>query len=298
MASSTCKETNSETHAGIIDQIHTLYDGLSITDKRIADWFLQNGNDAMKLSISEIADDCKVGEATIFRFCKQFGVNGFREFRLFLMQELSSRPVVGDWNGPHSDIDPSDSIGVVAQKVTRANIESLYNALDKLDCTEVEKAVNVLTSANKINVYGEGSSGVIAEDAQYRLLRVGLPVQHYTSHMAFVTSALLTPDDATIAISHSGRTREVVEAQRVARDAGAKTICITSFPNSPLAEASDIKLVVSAGPQIFTAESIPWRIVQLTLIDILCVRLWQHFGKEDCRTRAEKIDTVLKLRRL
>jgi DNA-binding MurR/RpiR family transcriptional regulator len=90
MATSTCKETNSETHAGIIDQIHMLYDGLSITDKRIADWFLKNGNDAMKLSISEIADDCKVGEATIFRFCKQFGVNGFREFRLLLMQELSS----------------------------------------------------------------------------------------------------------------------------------------------------------------------------------------------------------------
>jgi len=298
MATSTCKETNSETHAGIIDQIHMLYDGLSITDKRIADWFLKNGNDAMKLSISEIADDCKVGEATIFRFCKQFGVNGFREFRLLLMQELSSRPIVGDWNGPHSDIDPSDSIGTVAQKVTRANIESLYNALDKLDCAEIEKAVAVLISAKKINVYGEGSSGVIAEDALYRLLRVGLPVQHYNSHMAFVTSVLLGSDDATIAISHSGRTREVVEAQKLARDAGAKTICITSFPNSPLAEASDIKLVVSAGPQIFTAESIPWRIVQLTLIDILCVRLWQHFGKEDCRTRAEKIDSALKLRRL
>jgi RpiR family carbohydrate utilization transcriptional regulator len=298
MTTGSCKETNSETQVGIIDQIHALYDDLSATDKRIADWFLQNGNNAMMLSISEIADHCKVGEATIFRFCKQFGVNGFREFRLLLTQELSSRPVVGDWNGPHSDIDPADDISVVAQKVTRANIESLYDALDKLDCGEIDNAVKALTAARKINIYGEGSSGVIAEDAQYRLLRVGLPVQHYTSHMAFVTSALLTPEDATIAISHSGRTREVVEAQKVARDAGAKTLCITSFPHSPLAEISDIKLVISASQQIFTAESIPWRIVQLTIIDILCVRLWQHFGKVDCQTRAEKIDLALKLRRL
>lgn len=298
MNTGSCKDSPVETHHGIIDQIHVLYDGLSATDKRIADWFLQNGNNAMKLSISEIAGHCGVGEATIFRFCKQFGVNGFREFRLLLMQELSARPVVGDWNGPHSDIDPGDDISAVAQKVTRANIESLYDALDKLDCKEIDKAVITLTNAKRINIYGEGSSGVIAEDALYRLLRVGLPVQHYTSHMAFVTSALLTPEDATIAISHSGRTREVVEAQKVARDAGAKTICITSFPNSPLAELSDIKLVVSASQQIFTAESIPWRIVQLTIIDILCVRLWQHFGKDDCQTRAEKIDLALKLRRL
>jgi DNA-binding MurR/RpiR family transcriptional regulator len=298
MSTDSGKESNHDTYSGILDQIHVRYDDLSPTERRIADWFLQNANNATLLTISEIATHCEVSEATIFRFCRQFGTNGFREFRHILTRELASQPVVREWNGPHDDIDISDDICTVAQKVARANIETLYEASDKLDCDEVEKAVNALVAAKRINIYGEGSSGVIAEDAEYRLLRVGLPVQHYTSHMAFVTSALLTPEDATIAISHSGRTREVVESQRVAKKAGAKTICITSFPGSPLAEASDIKLVITASKRLFAAESIPWRIVQLTIIDILCVRLWQHFGQEVCRVRAKNIDAALGLRRL
>jgi RpiR family transcriptional regulator, carbohydrate utilization regulator len=292
------KESVHESYTGILDQIHVRYDSLSTTERRIADWFLENANNATMLTISEIAGHCEVSEATLFRFCKQFGANGFREFRHILTRELAAQPVVRELNESHDDIDSSDDICLVAQKVVRANIESLYETLDKLDCNEIDKAVDALTAAKRINIYGEGSSGVIAEDAEYRLLRVGLPVQHFTSHMAFVTSALLTPEDSTIAISHSGRTREVVESQQIAQRAGAKTICITSFPGSPLADASDIKLVVTASQRLFAAESIPWRIVQLTIIDILCVRLWQHFGMKECQARAQKIDSALKLRRL
>ena len=298
MSADSVKELNHDTYSGILDQIHVRYDDLSPTERRIADWFLKNANNATLLTISEIAVHCEVSETTVFRFCRQFGANGFREFRHILTRELAAQPFVRERNEPHDDIDISDDICTVAQKVARANIESLYEAMDKLDCDEIEKAVNALVAARRINIYGEGSSGVISEDAEYRLLRVGLPVQHYTSHMAFVTSALLTPEDATIAISHSGRTREVVESQQLARKAGAKTICLTSFPGSPLAEASDIKLVVTASQRLFAAESIPWRIVQLTIIDILCVRLWQHFGQEACRARAKNIDAALSLRRI
>jgi RpiR family transcriptional regulator, carbohydrate utilization regulator len=298
MATNIIVETDREPSSGIMDQIHVRYNEFSPTDRRIADWFLKNANDATLLTISEIADHCGVSEATIFRFCRQFGANGFREFRHILTREVACLPVVRDRIESHEDIDISDDIFSVAQKVTWANIESLYESLDKLDCVEVDKAVNALIAAKHINIYGEGSSGVIADDAEYRLLRVGLPVQHYTSHMAYVTSALLTTQDATIAISHSGRTREMVESQRIAKDAGAKTICITSFPGSPLAEASEIKLIVAASQRLFAAESIPWRIVQLTIIDILCVRLWQHFGKDACLTRSNKIDTALSFRRI
>lgn len=288
----------SDSPRGILDQIRARYEDLSPTDRRIADWCLQNTNDATLLTISQIALHCEVSEATIFRFCTQFGAKGFREFKHTLTRELASLPALREPNEPHGDIDVSDDICTVAQKVARANIESLYEVSDKLDCDEVERAVQALVTAKRINIYGEGSSGVIAEDAEYRLLRVGLPVQHYTSHMAFVTSSLLTTEDATLAISHSGRTREVVESQRVAKKAGARTICITSFPGSPLAATSDIKLVIPASQRLFAAESIPWRIVQLTVIDILCVRLWQYFGQAVCSERAKTIDASLRLRRV
>jgi RpiR family carbohydrate utilization transcriptional regulator len=298
MAITLVNETDQETSPGILEQIHVRYNEFSPTERRIADWFLKNTNNATLLTISEIAEHCGVSEATIFRFCRQFGANGFREFRHILTREVACQPVVRDRNESHGDIDISDDTFTVAQKVAWANIESLYEALDKLDCVEVDRAVNALLAAKTINIYGEGSSGVIADDAEYRLLRVGLPVQHYTSHMAYVTSALLTSEDATIAISHSGRTREMVESQRVAKNAGAKTICITSFPGSPLAEVSEIKLLVTASQRLFSAESIPWRIVQLTVIDILCVRLWQYFGKDACLARSKKIDEALSLRRI
>jgi DNA-binding MurR/RpiR family transcriptional regulator len=298
MAINSTHQFNLEDTNVIINQLHSLYDGLTTTDKRIADWFLQNINDAPNFTITEIANRCNVGESTIFRFTKQFGVTGFKEFRLRLAQELAARPVITDWRAPHSDIKVADDIQTVMQKVTQANIESLFEMWERLDPQEITRTIEVLTNAKKIIIFGEGSSGVIAQDAQYRLLRVGIPAYHYTSHMAFVTASLLSEDDATIAISHSGRTREVVEAQQLANQVNAKTICLTSFPNSPLAETSDVKLVVAAHQHIFTAESIPWRIVQLTVVDILCVRLWQHFGEEYCTDRFERIDEALKVRRL
>jgi DNA-binding MurR/RpiR family transcriptional regulator len=300
MPAGNCRSPNgtSDSATGILSRIHHTYDELSQTERRIADWILANASDATTLSISDIAERCGVGEATIFRFCRQLAGVSFREFRVMLAQEIVAKPLGYEWDDPHADVDIADDVGTVAQKVTRANIESLYEMWDNLDCAAVEDAVAALSQARQIIIYGEGSSGVIGRDAEYRLLRVGLPVQYHTSHMAFVVSALLTPQDATIAISHSGRTLEVVEAQKLAKGAGAATIALTSFPSSPLAEASDIKLIVEASRRLFGAESIPWRIVQLTMIDILCVRLWQHFGKEFCRERASQIDTALKGRRI
>ena len=298
MSGENIKDNHTENAVGILQKIHYAYDEFSPTERIIADWMLANSHDATTLSITEIASRCGVGEATLFRFCRQLGVKSFREFRVMLAQELAPKPLGYDWDEPHADIDIADDTATVAQKVTRANIESLYQMWDNLDCSEIDRAVEAMTHARMNTIFGEGSSGVIASDAEYRLLRVGLPVQYHTSHVAFVTASLLTEQDATIAISHSGRTREVVEAQQLARNHGATTIALTSFPNSPLAECSDIKLVVEASQRFFGAESIPWRIVQLNIIDILCVRLWQHYGKDFCKQRADKIDRGLKLRRL
>lgn len=295
-----CKKShnNSNAASSIVHKIHLVYDEFSPTERRIADWILANTSEATSLSISDIAERCEVGEASLFRFCRQLGVKSFREFRVLLAQELAAKQLGYEWNEPHADIDLADDTATVAQKVTRANIETLYQMWDSLACSEIDRAIEAMSNAKLITIFGEGSSGVIAQDAEYRFLRVGLPVQYHTSHVAFVTASLLSEKDATIAISHSGRTREVVEAQQLAKSTGATTIALTSFPGSPLAECSDIKLIVEANQRFFGAESIPWRIVQLTIIDILCVRLWQVYGKDFCKQRADKIDEALKLRRL
>lgn len=283
---------------GIMDLIRQKYEELSATERKLADWILKNPVQATNLSINEIAQDCGVSDATVVRFCKGLGLGGFRECRVLLAQELAVRPVKKEFQGTYADVEKDDDLEIVARKITRANIDTLYDTWQNMDYQEFEKAITILLKARSIHICGEGSSGVIAQDAEYRLVRMGLSAKFYQSHMALVVGALLTKEDATIAISYSGRTREVVETQNVARNAGAKTICITSFPNSPLAQTSDIKLIQAATHPIYTAEAIPWRIVQMMMIDIICVRLWQKMGEDFLAERASKIDEALRTRRI
>ncbi len=281
-----------------MDLIRHKYEDFSATERKLADWILKNPIQATNLSINEISQGCGVSDATVVRFCKVLGLSGFRECRVLLAQELVVRPVKKEFQGTYADVEKDDDFKTVAQKITRANIDTLYDTWQNMDYQEFEKAITILLKAKGIHICGEGSSGVIAQDAEYRLVRMGLSAKYFQSHMALVVGALLSPEDATIAISYSGRTREVVEAQIVARNAGAKTICITSFPNSPLAQTSDIKLIQAATHPIYTAEAIPWRIVQMMMIDIICVRLWQKMGEDFLAERARKIDEALRTRRI
>ena len=206
-----------------------------------------------------------IAESSIIRFCKIVGCAGFSEVKL-LLAKYSPKSV----RTIFEDLSETDSISTISENVFGRNIDTLERALQLLDFEKIEQAVGVLNRAENILILGVGASGTIAEDFYIRLMRIGIRAVSLTdSHLMQIQASQCGPDTAVIAISHTGKTREIVSAVRTAKECGAPTIGITGYPDTPLKEVSDICLELYSPEQLFVSP----RVAQFSLIDTLYVSL-------------------------
>ncbi len=178
------------------------------------------------LSIIQLAEKTKSSEATIFRLCKRLGFSGYQDLKIALAQEIVQEPV----QHIHEEMSPDDDIEVIIRKVFRTNISGLTDTFQLLDPADVEKAVEMIHRADRIEFYGNGGSGLIATDAYHKFMRTGINcIAHTDSHFQAMSAGLLGPESAVIGISHSGSNKDVLDAVKTAKSLGAGTIGITSY---------------------------------------------------------------------
>lgn len=243
----------------------------SLTDAEaaVARTILSDPLASARASIGELASMAKVSTASVVRTARALGFAGFRDFRTALIADASRVR-----NPEVRDVEPGDSPIEVARKVFTADIDAIASTLELLDEEAFEHAVKLLANAERIEVYGIGSSGPVAADAYYRLLRLGLQVSVVTdSHMQAVSASLLTGSDVALVFSHTGRTSETLTTTRIARAAGAKVVAVTSFLDSPLAGQVDALLVVATAESAYRVEAMASRIAHLSIVDALYVAL-------------------------
>lgn len=237
--------------------------------RRIADFILDHPEDVVGMSVTELSEATDVSEGSIINFCRSIGLSGFQQLKLSLAQEIV-QPV----QFIHEDLLREDDLETVSRKVFHSGMQALRDTLSVLDTAALAAAVDAVRNAKRVEVYGIGSSAPIAEDAQYRMLRIGLDVRAVTdSHIQAISASRCDPDVATITISHSGATHETVAATRLAREAGATTIVITNFARSPIRAYADIVLTTMARETRFRTEAITSRIAQLCVVDALIAGL-------------------------
>lgn len=213
------------------------------------------------------ADGRRAGHrrTSIIRFCKILGCTGFSEMKL-LLAKYSPKSV----RTIFEDLSETDSIQTISESVFGRNIDTLERALQLLDFQKIEQAVDVLSRAENILILGVGASGTIAEDFYIRLMRIGFRAVSLTdSHLMQIQASLCMPNTVVIAISHTGKTCEIVSAVRTAKEHGAQTIGITGFPDTPLKQVCDICLELYSPEQLFVSP----RVAQFSLIDSLYVSL-------------------------
>ena len=245
--------------------IQSQYSTLSKVGKRIADYILADPVHITSISIQQMAAELDIAESSIIRFCKIVGCAGFSEVKL-LLAKYSPKSV----RTIFEDLSETDSISTISESVFSRNIDTLERALQLLDFEKIEQAVGVLSRAENILILGVGASGTIAEDFYIRLMRIGIRAVSLTdSHLMQIQASQCGPDTAVIAISHTGKTREIVSAVRTARECGAPTIGITGYPDTSLKEVSDICLELYSPEQLFVSP----RVAQFSLIDTLYVSL-------------------------
>jgi RpiR family transcriptional regulator, carbohydrate utilization regulator len=265
---------------------------------RIAVYISKNPEKIKLLKIKELAFDCKVSEATVTRFVKEFNVNTFQELKIILadVKSIDQKNAKKVKKFVYDDVTKGDSIENVIEKIAYRNIAALEDTKKIIDPVEIEKAVSVIDKSEIITIYCVGTSTIAAESAKMRFYRVGKECIVYNDPAnQAVSSSLLGSKKVAIGISNSGKSAPTVNALKMAKESGSRTICITSSNISPINQYSDIKLYTAAGQPSFFQESLVSRVAQILIIDILyaCYAL-KHFNKS-IRMVEESAEALVKV---
>ncbi|KQL52466.1 RpiR family transcriptional regulator [Heyndrickxia shackletonii] len=271
-----------------LPRIKTMYSQFSEKEKAIADYILEDPQKIIHSTINQVADDLFVADATVFRFCKRIGFNGFQSMKIALASEI-----VAPIKNIHEEIQEGDSVKVIAEKVFKANIQTLEETLHTFSDSKMEDAIKLILEANVVGFYGSGGSGVIAMDAHHKFMRTGIQSMAYTdSHFQIMSAAQLTEQDVVVLISHSGSNKDIMDVLQIAKKNGAKSIGITNLAKSPLSQKVDIPLYTISQETDYRSEALSSRIAQLSIIDSLYVNVMARrdkFGQESLQKMREAI---------
>jgi RpiR family carbohydrate utilization transcriptional regulator len=277
----------------VLARIRTLQPDLTPSEGAVAALTLAHPDQVVRLGIETLAQQAGVSTATVLRFCQTLGFEGFKDFKIALAVESGRLPAVLT-----EEIDTGDTPAQIARKVFQADMQAIAQTLELLDERALNRAVEALDAARRIEVYGIGSSAPIAVDAYYRLLRIGLPVGVVTdSHMQAVSASLLRRGDVAVIISHTGRTRETLSAAEKARAAGATVIALTSFQRAPIAAIAHVVLATASVETAFRVEAMASRIAHLSVIDAIYVALATR-RREDALEALEQTNAIIEEKRV
>lgn len=250
--------------------------GFTKSERKVADYVLQNARGVLYMSITDLAEQCGVGDTTVFRFCKTLHLGGYQNFKMLLAQssvESETAITLSD------QVAVNDSSSDVFSKLLETHTQALAQTFRVLHTAEIEKAVEYFENSRLIHFFGVGSSCVTALEAKNRFCRI-LPNVCFVEdgHMQAMTSALLTPEDLAVAFSYSGSTKDTIEVLRHAKQRGAKTICVTHFAESPIAAYADLVLLCGGIEGPFQGGSLSAKVAQLYLIDVLYTEYFRKHG--------------------
>lgn len=266
----------------ILDDIQQQYTTLSKSEKRIANYVLSNRSAVQYMTITTLAEECHVADATITRFCKKLGCSGYNNFKLSLAKNLSYASSDTLTIDVPKEITAHDSIPSMCEKLYYLETEALHQTYQSLDENAISKAADLLCNANQVYCFGQGGSSIMAMEAWGRFITHSSKF-HWVqdSHMQAITLALLAKDDVILYFCYSGATSEIMEDLILARKRGIKIILITRFYKSPATTYADAILLCGGNESPLEMGSIPAKISQLFLIDILYNEFYRR-NKSEC----------------
>ena len=248
----------------VIQKIRTHYSEMGPAEKKIADFVTGNINDIMATSISELAELCGCGDATVVRFSRRLGFEGYQALKIAIAGNLGSASTIS------SEIEKSDSCYEIFSKRINDIAVALNNTQAVLDAEALEKAAKTIMNAKRIVVFGLGNSAAVASDAAHKFLRLGLNAQACTdNHLQAIIASHIDRQSVAVAISHSGSSKDIVEALRLSKIGGAATIAITNYGSSPIVEAADICLFTKSEETRHSILAMSSRIAQLAIFDAI-----------------------------
>ena len=264
----------------MLERIKASLSSLAPAEQRVGRLVLADPRAFANLPVSQLADRAHVSKPTVVRFCRSVGYNGLSDFKLKLAGSVSEGvPFI------HRSVDMDDKTADVLVKVVDNTVAALLKYRNDASVGALERAAHALAATyqtgRRIEFYGVGNSGIVAQDAQHKFFRLGVNTIAYSDgHMQVMSASLLGPGDCVLIISNSGRTRDLMDACDIARRNGATTLVLT-VTGSPLAAAGHIHLAADHPEGYDRYSPMVSRLLHLMVIDVLatCVALRIGGGK-------------------
>ena len=263
----------------MLDRIKASLPSLAPAEQRVGKLVLADPRAFANLPVTELADRAHVSKPTVVRFCRSMGYDGLSDFKLKLAGSVSEGvPFI------HRSVDADDKTSDVAVKVIDNTVAAFLKYRNDASSFALEHAAQALADTHKtgrrIEFYGVGNSGIVAQDAQHKFFRLGLNTIAYSDgHMQVMSASMLQPGDCAVIISNSGRTRDLMGACDIARKRGATTIVITAS-GSPLAGIGHIHLTADHPEGYDKYSPMVSRLLHLLIIDILATTVALRIGEE------------------
>jgi RpiR family transcriptional regulator, carbohydrate utilization regulator len=262
----------------MLDRIKACLPSLAPAEQRVGQLVLADPRAFAKLPVTALADRAHVSKPTVVRFCRSVGYDGLSDFKLKLAGSVSEGvPFI------HRSVDADDKTSDIAVKVIDNTVAAFLKYRNDASFFALEHAAQALAATQKTNrrieFYGVGNSGIVAQDAQHKFFRLGVNAIAYSDgHMQVMSASMLQPGDCAVIISNSGRTRDLMDACDIAKKQGATTIVITAS-GSPLASAGHIHLTADHPEGYDKYSPMVSRLLHLLIIDILATTVALRIGE-------------------
>ena len=277
----------------IVLRIKEEYRKLTKSEKKVADYFIDNYKDAINESTQSIAVATDTSPATVIRFVKTLKFDGLQQLKLAIAADMDSqKPDITD-----DIIHQKDGLSEIVEKNKRNLINSIERLYALMDLELIEKSVDAIDSAKKVYLFGVGASGIVCYDINYKLSRIGKDVVFNNDiHLQLVNLNFITKEDACVCVSYSGNTKETVLVAEIAKKAGAKTVGICCYGRNELSKICDITLRVPHDERELRLGAISSRNTTLTLLDTIYLAITHRHYPDVLNDIESTRDLIKKLR--
>ncbi|NJM44321.1 MAG: SIS domain-containing protein [Brachymonas sp.] len=280
----------------MLERIKASLPSLAPAEQRVGKLVLLDPRSFANLPVSELSDRAHVSKPTVVRFCRSMGYDGLSDFKLKLAGSVSEGvPFI------HRSVDTDDKVSDVMVKVIDNTVAAFLKYRNDASNFAYEKASEALAETYKqrkrIEFFGVGNSGIVAQDAQHKFFRLGVTSIAYSDgHMQVMSASTVGPGDCVVVISNSGRTRDLMDACDIARKNGATTIVITAS-GSPLASAGHVHLAADHPEGYDRYSPMVSRLLHLLMIDILATSVALRIGSDRLQPVLKEMKNNLRSKR-
>ena len=271
----------------ILERIHAAYFQLTAAERKVADFVLSHHGQVQFMSITQLADECGIADATVSRFCRRLELQGFNAFKI----ELAKHSVpTGNNRTREESLDTQTGR---AAEVAQINSDAIQQTLGLLEPERLLQAVQLFEKADHVLCIGAGGSMIMARECAHLFSTVGAPFFALAdSHLQMSAVATMSNTGAIMLFSYSGATTSGLEVLELAKQRGIPTILVTRFHKSPAAKLATVVLRCGSNEGPFQFGSVPARIAQLTVLDVL-FHEYCHRNRAQCEQNVEKIAAAL-----